>query len=54
MKSEPIVVKEKFAFFDFKNKYFFTKVYDIFSYEGKFIVRTDSPSLAYGRWYTED
>lgn len=54
MKSEPVYVEEKFVFFDFKNKYFFTKVYDIFAYDGTFIIRTSSPTFAYGRWYSEN
>lgn len=54
MKSSPVFVEEKFVFFDFKNLYFFSKVYDVFAYDGTFITRTNSYEFAYGRWYTED
>ena len=54
METAFVYVEPKFVFFDFKNKYFFSKVYDVFGNDGLFIIRTNSREFAYGRWYYED
>ncbi len=39
-------VEKKFVFFDWKNLYFFTNVYDVFI-DDKMVLRTLSEELAY-------